>query len=438
MSLKSFYNSSFIKSIAVGLISPFITVYALYLGATKTMIGLISTLPNLTNIFSQLFWSSITEAVGKKRLMIILGGSLWAILWIPIALIKDPFQLMLLLIIQAFLSSASAPAWTSLLIQITPKYKRGETDARRNIMRGIGSFIGTLAGGFIINNFGFIPFLFYMIFFLGLFSRIFFIGTSEPHIRIHPTIKDALKHTFDFSGLGRRKNLRTLIKTIVFFNFAMALPSPFFSIYIIEQLGGTTVDIAFIAGIGAIVAIIFYRSWGTIIDYLGRKSIIISCTLLVTLTPLVYALSDNVIWLYLWAAVSNVSLAGLNMAVFAYFSDLVPKINTIKYVATYNLFTGLSSAVAPFIGGLIVDSFEIRSVFLLATLLRLCSLFFFDELKEKEEFKPRGIFGFDFEPFGITYKIETFISTYSLVMEEFRKDGIKLMKQIKLPVKKKE
>ena len=427
MGIKSFYNSSFLRSLAEGLINPFLPVFALSLGATKILIGLLSTLPNLTSLFSQLFFGSLTEIL-KKKLFVIVGGIFWAVFWIPIAYVSDPVHLVILITIQSVLSSMAIPAWTSLLIQSTPSYKRGSIVGYLNTFSGIGSFIGTLLAGVILNRFGFIPFFFYIIFFLGLMSRIFFISFREPTSPVYSyKIKEALKRTFDFSVLMRDKKILNFVKAITFLNFAVAIAGPFFSVYIIEKLGGTTMDIAIISAIGVIAAIIFYRSWGTLIDYLGKKTIMLSCLIPICFIPFVYAISNNVFWLYVYAIVAQMSWAGFNMAAFTYLSDIIPKERTSSHIASYNLLTGLSSSAAPFFGGIIADMVGIWIVFIISTLLRISSMYFFDKLEERVGFKPKGIFKFEFVPFEISYRIETFVSTYSLALHQVKKESVKLI-----------
>jgi MFS family permease len=159
MNVKSFYISQFLRSLAEAMISPFLSVYLLFLGATKALIGLASTLPELVSLFSQLFWGSLSENTFKKKVFIIFGGIAWALMWVPIALVKEPLLLVSLLTIQALLSSASAPAWTALLIRSTPSYKIAHVQGNLNAIANFAAFIGTMVAGLILNNFGFLPFI---------------------------------------------------------------------------------------------------------------------------------------------------------------------------------------------------------------------------------------------------------------------------------------
>lgn len=219
----------------------------------------------------------------------------------------------------------------------------------------------------------------------------------------------------------------SLMKTIIFLQFATSIAGPFFSVHVIQSLGGTNLDIAIISAIGTLSAIMFYGAWGMLVDYLGRKTVMLSCIIPISFLPFVYSVSNHVLWLYLYSIVSHISWAGFSLAVFAYLSDAVPFERSSYYVSVYNLFTGLSSAIAPFIGGIIADLTSIHFIFMLSTILRISTIYFIDRLEEKTGLRPRGIFNFRFDYFGIAYRLETFLLTYSLAIYEARQRSKRIM-----------
>lgn len=426
MVLKSFYTSSFFQALAEGLIKPFIPIFALSLGASKTMIGLISAIPNLINTFSQVFWGVVADMHDRKKLMIMAGGVFWALMWIPIAFVKDPITFLFLLMIQSFLSAISVPSWTASLINETPSYKRGEISANVHTFRAMGSFFGAIASGLILNQFGFAPFVFMLIFFFGSLSRIPFFFV---HFSSMPTygqkISSQLKKAFNFSELAKEKKLTALIKVMLLLNFATSIAGPFFSVYVIESMAGTKLDIAIISAIGVLFSVLFYKSWGTMIDFIGRKTIMLSTIIPISFLPFVYAVSNNIVWIYIYSIVAHVSWAGFNLAIFTYLSDAIPSNRGTTYVAMYNMITGLSSFIAPMIGGFIADLTNIWNVFIISMLLRMSTIYFIEQLEEKKGLRPKGIFNLEFDYFGISSRLEMFTTTYSMVIYDFRKRGKK-------------
>jgi len=366
----------------------------------------------------------------KKSWLIIFGGLFWSLLWIPIAFVHDPMQLVILITIQSFLSAMTTPAWTSFLIMLIPSYKRGEVNADINTIAATASFIGTMISGFLLNKFGFVPFIFFAVCFLGLMSRLPFFFTREPNTPVYSrSIMSSLKGSFNIFGIKKEKKLLSLMLAMIFLNFAVTISSPFFSVYVINTIGGTKMDIAILSAIGVVSTIVFYKPWGVLIDYLGRKIVMLACILPVSFLPFVYAIAPNVQWLYVYTVIANMSWGGFNLAAFAYLSDVIPKVRTSSFISFYNLLTGLSSVVGPFAGGLLADYTSLQIVFIISTLLRLCTLFFFDKLEEKSGIRPAGIFKFGFFPLDLlSYGIESFVFTYSLVMKEATLNGVKLLK----------
>jgi len=429
MDIKSFYTSTFFRSLADALISPFISVFALALGATQVLIGLISSLPTLASLFSQLFWGSLSESIEKKSMLIILGGIAWAVMWVPIAMVKDPVQLLFLLTIQSLLAAASAPAWTALLIQIMPVYKRMYITGNLNLISSAGALIGTLLGGLVLNAFGFVPFLFYAIAFLGVLSRLPFFWQKEPvsYYFNNTNLASLVKRTFDFSVIRQDKELIKLITAIAFLNFSVTLAAPFMSVQIVTGLKGTLMDLALISALGVISAILFYRPWAAIIENTGKKFVMLACLIPISFIPLVYAIAPNISWPYIYEIVGTMSWAGFNLAAFAYLANILPKERSSSSVAIYNLFVGLGSAIGPFVGGIFADLIGLQYLFFLSMILRLLSGLLLDRLEEKTGFKPKMMFNLEFEPFGLGYKIENFISTYTLVVDEALRESAKAL-----------
>ena len=439
MNERTYYYSSFLASLASNLISPFLSIYALFLGATKTLIGLLSGLQQLINIFFQPFWGRITESTRRKKRFIIIGKIIWAILWIPIAFVKDPYQLIVLISIQSIFSAAVTPAWISLLIRIIPRYKRGRARGNINIFSQTGAFIGSLIGGFLLNRYGFIPFVFYMACLFGILSRIPFIVSPEPKTPVSKrSVKKILKESYNVLQIFKYKKLLRLAIAISFLNFACSIASPLFSVYIIEGMGGSKMDLAIISAIGSISAILFFRPWGTLVDYLGRRTVMLGCIIPISFLPFVYFVAPNILLIYLYSFIVNMSWAGFNLASFAYLADVIPKEKSPSLLSIYNLFTGFSSFIAPLVGGIIADFFGIKVVFILSTILRLSSMPFLEKLSEKRGYVPTGIFGSAVIPFDISYRIENFLSVYSLVFQEVKKSKVltsfrRLLQKIYVP-----
>ncbi|MCI4439573.1 MFS transporter, partial [archaeon] len=107
---KSYYLSSLASSVSSGMLAPFISIYALKLGANILQIGLLLSLPSLASTLVQIFWASITTRVGKRKVFVIFSGIVNSIFWAIMGLCTDSNQLLILLCLQSMLSAIGAPA----------------------------------------------------------------------------------------------------------------------------------------------------------------------------------------------------------------------------------------------------------------------------------------------------------------------------------------
>lgn len=426
---KPLYHLSFFESLANGTISPFLPIFALSLGATKTLIGLQSSLPRILGNLSQLFWTSFTETVRKKKFLVIVGGLLWSVLWLPIAYSKDPYMLIALLTLQSIVAAVGVPAWTILFIETSPNYKRGEITGELRWYMGIGSLLSTLFAGFILNKFGFIPFIFFLAFFLGVSSRVVLLRLREPRRPIFIRKKE-LKTLISFSGLSHSL-FKNFIISMVFLNFAVGLPGPLFSVYIIQNLKGNTINIGLISVINTIAALVSYRAWGGLIDYLGKRTIMLACLIPISLVPFWYFITPRVEFLYIFVILNGISWAGFNMASFTYLSNIVPRDMMEKNIAMYNITTTFSNGIGHFVGGFLADLTTMRTVFLLSSLLRFLSYYYFERLGERKGFKIHGFLSFATEPQTLLYRAQTFTSTYSMLMDRIKKGGFRFLNHTK-------
>lgn len=424
MAVKNFYISQFFRSLSEAMISPFLSVFLLFLGATKPLIGLASTLPNLFNLFFQTFWGSLSEKTYKKKIFIILGGAAWALMWIPIAFTKNPIMLVTLLTIQAILSAASTPAWTSLLLRFVPTYKAGEVEGNFTLVRNFANLIGTLTAGLILNTFGFLPFFFFLISFFGLLSRLPFIWVKEVAlIKRNEDFLTLLKNTFNFSLLKKEKKMLKLICMITFLNFSVSFASPFLSVYLIANKNGNLLNVTIISIISALCFMFFSRPWGRVVNKIGPRYVFYACIIPISFLPSIYVLSPTVEGIYLYEVIAALGWAGFNIATFAYLAYILPRDKLDSSIGLYNMIVGLGSSVGPILGGILSESLGLTTILLISTFLRFLTLILIEKLEE--EVKPKYKGGFEIR--GLIYRVENFVSTYSIVIKETLKEGLKIL-----------
>ncbi len=204
--------STFFSSLARSLFSPFLTLYALSLGASNFQIGLISSLTSIVSIIAQLIGTSIAESVKRKILLYIIIDSIGYLFFIPISLVNNPNHLLILISLQTFFFSFPLQVWNELLVIIFPKWRRGREIGLINKIGSLGSLIAYVVAGYTIRKFGFIPYLFYTAICSGLLSDIVLLGMKEKTYNTREVLS-SFKETFSFKILkeGEFRKFRDIL-----------------------------------------------------------------------------------------------------------------------------------------------------------------------------------------------------------------------------------
>ena len=139
----------------------FITPYALALNASRLQIGLLSSLPALFANFSQIFTPKLMEKYSRKRIVftgIFIQSIMWLIL-IGIGFLyfffdyNTSFFLVLAYTLLILVGTATGPAWSSWMKDLTHGTNVGEFFAKRGKIAVMIALFCMLIAGFILDYF---------------------------------------------------------------------------------------------------------------------------------------------------------------------------------------------------------------------------------------------------------------------------------------------
>jgi len=426
--------SRFFTALALNLFSPFVSLYALKLGATNFQIGLISSLTTLVSIFAQLLSLPFTLSLRKKLILYIVFNSIGSLFLIPIAFVKNASELILYLSLQAFFFSFPLQIWNEFQIKSFPKWNRGTEIGILNKIAGLGAFIAYVVAGYVIRKYGFIPYLFFSAAFINILSNIVLIGAKEE-IGLTKSFRSVIKSILNFEGLKNQEFKKLLLASFIF-NFAVAVGGPMFSVHLIKNLGANSIQLSIVSIISLIVSVTFSEAWGRVVDFIGRKEVILAGLPLIAMLPFLYVISTNMLDIYLFNFIGQIGWVAFNIAMFSYLADLSGNSYQI-YFTFFNAFSSIATIIGATFSGYLADVFGIKNVLMISFCLRLLSIFFFFPLGEKKGYIPRGPLPFLSPPTFLS-SIESFISIYSLVFEETRKTTIeRMLSNIRKLMKKK-
>lgn len=379
------------------LAGPYLSLYALALGASHTQIGLVTALPALIGTGLQIPAAWMIERLKRRKLLTVIGGMGARIAWLPIALIPL-FQLnpasavsffILLLTIRSAFGAVSTPAWTSLIADVTPRGLRGSYFAKRNILVTIAALAATFASSTVLRIFA-EPVGYQVTFGLAClfgvaaslsftrFPDLDLIAQIESDDSVHPTRKTKKpKRSTSNQGVRWTEVFRkepafvSFALMSVVWNFGVNLPMPLFAVHFVETLGGSAGFWGVVSGSTFVTTILGQRYWGPLTDRFGGKNVMVAAGLIPAIIPALWLGAFRPEHGVIINLISGFGWAGYNLAAFNLLLEVTPDARRTMYVAAYNSLIGLSQFFGPLTGGVLADIIGVKTVFALSTALRL-------------------------------------------------------------------
>ncbi len=141
-------GSMFISMLGMGIVSPFLPIYANTMGASSLQVGLVQAGFNITGIGTLLFIGRLSDRFGRKSFLGS-GLSILAISAVGLMYAKDPVHLILWRLVQGLGASAHMPIAQAYLGDITPEGNEGKWMGYFNSVLFAGMGAGPLLGGLI-------------------------------------------------------------------------------------------------------------------------------------------------------------------------------------------------------------------------------------------------------------------------------------------------
>ena len=144
--------SMFISMLGMGIVSPFLPIYANTLGASSLQVGMVQAAFSVTGIGTLLFVGRLSDRFGRKSFLSA-GLSILAVSSLGLMSAKNPVQLILWRFIQGLGASAHMPIAQAYLGDITPVGNEGKWMGYFNAVLFAGMGAGPLVGGVITDAF---------------------------------------------------------------------------------------------------------------------------------------------------------------------------------------------------------------------------------------------------------------------------------------------
>lgn len=369
------------ETLAVGAI---LTAFAIELGASNFLIGLLASIPHLSQL-AQLPAMFTVDRAQSRRAVYTWSGYVARPMFLVIALtVFLPSQeLALAIVVAAFIVRYVAGAylscaWNSWMRDLVPDEVMGRVfGERQKKMLGIGMVVSLLAAGFIDLWARLLPwpetYAYAIVYTLAFFGGMYAVVTSRhisdvpsrPHDR-PANLLARLREPF------RHQNFRRLMVFSGSWNFAVNLAAPFFTVQMLRGMQLDLIVVIALATLSQLAAYFTVTHWGDIADRFSNKAVLRVCAPMFigsiflwtfTTTPGMHALTYPLL-IFIHAA-TGLANAGVTLASGNISLKLAPKGNATSYLAASSMVNATAAGTAAMVGGLTADLFASKELSLI-------------------------------------------------------------------------
>lgn len=377
-------------SVMTGLGDAYIPAAAVLLGASNFYVGLLSALPQFAGAVLQFFSLSMLRIFRNRKVLVVLGALMHAACWLCVAAVMlwpGPLSIPLITLffsLGAGFSLLINPAWSSWISDIVPENERADFFAKRNRLMQFVLFAATFLAGLALEQMqlSYPVALGFAAVFAGAFaaraaSALYLSRMANVPYELQLMREIQMKHLF---LLPAHRNELWFLAFIALMNFASLFASPFFTPYLLNNLGYDIWALGVLTAITVLAKVVSYPYWGKIIDRFGNRAVLVTGAFMVPLVPFMWLFSSDFAMLAFFNVFSGFVWSGFDLATFNYALALVDRNLRPSFISKYNIFNGVLSAAGAVAGGLFLALFGtaaifgysgILLVFLISTAMRL-------------------------------------------------------------------
>jgi MFS family permease len=357
-----------------------LTGFALELGASPVIIGVLAAIPFLMQIM-QLPAIVLIERVRQRRKVAVVVVAAARIIILSLALLpfldEPRLQLSLLVGAQAmitFFGAFAGCAVNSWLHQLLANQPIGHLYAQRLFWSTVLAALGALVSGQLIEHWPFDPKLHaYAVSFAaagvaGFIGLVFLARVPEPVMRsMGPPQRIHLLLSEPF----RDRDFRKVIVFMGSWNFAANLAAPFLTVYLLQQMGYGLGTVTSMWAAGQVANALTLFLWGRLSDGLTNKGILAVAlpawfgsliALPISALPDPHMLTLPI--MYAVHVVMGVANAGIGLATGNLGLKLAPQGRGTAYLASVTLVGAFSGGIASLLGGVLATWFAARELIL--------------------------------------------------------------------------
>ena len=348
-------TSSFANDISM----PYLSYYAVRLGASFEQIAWIQSLMNLLPNALQYFWGWVSDTKLVRTYWII-GGSLFgAISLYLLSTVNDPNEMLFLVIIYSVSLSIINPTWAALQGDWMNPSKRGSTLSKFHVIGGLLGLVGSLIAVYSVYTDGsnsaepFRPLFTFaaVATFVGglILIRVPYRDPEKTKdLVLSETAKKEYSNTF-----------QSYVRAQAFYALNMSLIWPLFAMILIEVLEVDNIVLVAFSLVGAVSEMAFQPIMGRLVDRVGPLPVLIMSRIGFAILPFIYAFFPIIeVMILLQIVILGPCFSAFLITSNAMVLDLAPNKERAAYFSYYNTRVGITTFVGALIGGYMAGYLE--------------------------------------------------------------------------------
>ncbi|MBC7262931.1 MAG: MFS transporter [Chloroflexi bacterium] len=377
----------------------FTSVFAIRLGASNTLVGLLSSLPGLISIFWLIPSARLIETQIHLIPTILWSGFLHRLAYFLVALMPSFLHehraeaLVCLIVLSTIPAGAANTAFTSMMAEVVSLPDRARVVSVRHILFSATGMLTVLIAGKLLDLISF-PLNYQIIFGLGFAASL----VSLYHIsRIQAPAKSVAPRSAPARQFSRERMQNTVHNILAYrdftrftvstflFNWGLYLPIALYPIYRVRVLGISDTWIGLISMVESGTTVVFYYLWGKIASRYGNRIAIIAGSVGLVFFPVLTALSTRPEPLVLVAVVAGAFGPALTLGTYNALLEVCPEERRASYIAIYNTLVNVNAFFGPLLGTTLATFIGIRQALWLAGVMRFLGALTYVRLPFREK-----------------------------------------------------
>lgn len=360
-------------------ISRFLSVFAIHIGASPIMLGLLAALPGI---------GALLTAALAKRWMSRYTSSVQAVFWPAFGLRLNylllvftpffppawqPFWLMLMMLLPAMAEGVSSVAFLVMMREAVDEKLITPLISRRHFGMNIALGISTLALGFWLEHTIF-PANYQVMFALCfIFALISLWHTAQVKVQPREHLPVEIKpqnmtSVWRFAGF-QSVAIAAMVTHIAFFALVPIVP-----LWLVNKLNAGEQFIAIFGLAELAAAVLMATVTNRLIARIGNRAMISLAMFGTALAAIILALSPHLYVTLIASALSGAAWTAINVALFGYFSEQTPVAESARFTTAYIQTVYLAVFIGPMLGSILANAqVDLAVVLLLGAGVRLAA-----------------------------------------------------------------